>query len=386
MDYGALEQLFGEPVTTSVTGAPQRQSQVPADMEIITAEDIRRSGAYDLPGVLRHVLGVDFQQWTNDQADVSVEGYDQPFSQRVLVLIDGRQVYADYFSFTPWSTLPVELNEIRQIELVKGPASALFGFNAVAGVINIVTYSALHDDVNSVSASGGTQGLSEGSVVSTLHSSDAGLRIAGGLRSESDFSTPIPPSVDDSGRRNDLRRSIDLEGTTKLGRRTELTVEVSRTQAGQNQITPVYSTELARYGTSSARAQLSYESPVGLLQATAYTNWIEQNAAPGIFGLDFDFTNRVSVAGLQDLFKIGAANTFERRSSIGTTRRARRPSVADASSTTCSRGAACGIGESLRRLRSPTPCAWIASPSDATERFLKCTLLSRITGIGACIR
>ena len=62
MDYGALEQLFGEPVTTSATGTPQRARDVPAEMEIITADDIRRSGAIDIPGVLSHVVGIDVQR------------------------------------------------------------------------------------------------------------------------------------------------------------------------------------------------------------------------------------------------------------------------------------------------------------------------------------
>jgi len=62
MDYGSLEQLFGEPVTTSATGSPQRVTEVPANMTIITADEIRRSGARDIPGVLRHVAGVDVMQ------------------------------------------------------------------------------------------------------------------------------------------------------------------------------------------------------------------------------------------------------------------------------------------------------------------------------------
>src|SRR5882724_6237834 len=147
IDYGALEQLFGEPVTTSATGSPQRATEVPANMEIITADEIRRSGAYDIPGVLRHVLGVDVMQWTSDNADVGLRGYDQAFSPRVLVLIDGRQVYADHYGYTPWAAIPVELGAIRQIEVVKGPNSALFGFNAVSGVVNIITYNPLYDDL-----------------------------------------------------------------------------------------------------------------------------------------------------------------------------------------------------------------------------------------------
>src|ERR1700728_696449 len=193
INYGPLEQLFGEPITTSVTGSAQRSSEVPANMEIITAEDIRRSGARDVTSALRNVVGVDLMQFGKDQTEVSVRGYDQPFAANLLVLINGRQVYADTYSLTPWSALPVELADIRQIELVKGPSSALFGFNAVGGVINIVTYNPLYDDVNTASLSGGTQGLAQGSVVTTFKLGDTGaIRLSGSGGSNNDFSTPIP--------------------------------------------------------------------------------------------------------------------------------------------------------------------------------------------------
>ena len=168
VNYGAMEQLFGESVTTSATGQPQRVTEVPAAMEIVTAAQIRRSGAVDIPGVLKQVPGVDVMQWASDNADVSVRGYDQAFSSRLLVLVDGRQVYADHYGYTPWSALPVELAAIRQIEVVKGPSTALFGANAVSGVINIITYNPLYDDVNAVSVTSGTQGTIRGSAVTTL--------------------------------------------------------------------------------------------------------------------------------------------------------------------------------------------------------------------------
>ena len=125
INHGALEVLFNEPVTTSATGQPQRASDVPANMIIITAEDIRRSGARDVPGVLRHAAGVDILQWTDDDTDVSVRGYNKPYSSRLLVLVDGRQVYADFYGYTPWVDLPVQLDEIRQIEVVKGLVTAM---------------------------------------------------------------------------------------------------------------------------------------------------------------------------------------------------------------------------------------------------------------------
>jgi outer membrane receptor for ferrienterochelin and colicins len=68
IDYGSLEQLFKEPVATSMDGSPERVSDVPATMEIITADEIRRSGAKDIPGVLRHVGGVDTLEASQYQA------------------------------------------------------------------------------------------------------------------------------------------------------------------------------------------------------------------------------------------------------------------------------------------------------------------------------
>src|SRR6202051_4902901 len=175
IDYGALEKLFKEPVTSSVDGSPQRVSDVPATMEIITAEEIRRSGAQDIPGVLRHVGGIDTLEWGNNNVDIGVRGYDQAYSSRLLVLVDGRQVDADDYGYTPWSAVPVELGEIRQIEVVKGPNSALFGFNAVDGVINIVTYNPLYDTVTTVSVTGGTQKRAQ---VSAVVAHQFGARVA----------------------------------------------------------------------------------------------------------------------------------------------------------------------------------------------------------------
>jgi len=75
IDYGAAEALFGEPVTASATGKPQRVSDVPANMEIITAEQIRRSGADNLPDILRFVPGLDVRRYGFAAADIGVRGY-----------------------------------------------------------------------------------------------------------------------------------------------------------------------------------------------------------------------------------------------------------------------------------------------------------------------
>jgi outer membrane receptor for ferrienterochelin and colicins len=311
IDYGPLEQLFGEPVTTSVTGSPQRTSEVPANIEIITAEDIRRSGARDVTSALRNVVGVDLLQLGRDDTEVSVRGYDQPFAANLLVLINGRQVYADTYSLTPWGALPVELADIRQIELVKGPGSALFGFNAVGGVINIITYNPLYDDVNSVTVLGGTQDLAQGSAVTTFKVGDqAGFRVSAGGQSDNNFSTRIPKTMDFGVPSNDNRGSIELDGVIRLSDAAQFRIEASHTRANQFEVSLGYVDDRSRYTTNSVKGEIVADSQWGLLQANAYVNEIDVKTVPGVFGESLDFDNRVTVLQLQDIFKVGAANLF----------------------------------------------------------------------------
>jgi iron complex outermembrane receptor protein len=310
IDYGSLEQLFGEPVTTSATGSPQKATEAPVDMEIVTADDIRRSGANNIPEVLSHVSGVNVLQWANDSYDVGIRGYDQGFSPRILVLIDGRQVYADYFGFTPWDALPVELSEIRQIEIVKGPNSALFGFNAVGGVINIVTYNPLYDKQNTVTVLGGTQGLAEGNAVGTVKISDwAGLRIGVGGRSDDDFSTPqLANNV--GTRRGDNRGEINVEGVFRLADNIQATLEATRSQSKQTESNVSVFSSSADYRTDSLKGQISADTNLGLLTATAYTDWIKSDSFSETSNTPGIVSNQVTVVQFQDLYKIGTDTTL----------------------------------------------------------------------------
>lgn len=312
MDYGALEKTFGEAVTTSATGSPQRATDAPVDMVIVTAEDIRRSGAHDIPGILRHVAGVDVAQWTNDDADVSVHGYNQPYSSRLLVLVDGRQVYADFYGVTPWSTIPVELSAIRQIEIVKGPSAALFGFNAAGGVINIVTYSPLYDNANTAAATGGTQKLGEGAATLTLHDDGRlGLRATVGGSVNDDFDTPIPAGVGGVSRRHDYRGEISLDGIYRVSDSTQLGLEASHSVAARNEIYPGYTLDQATYWTDSVRGTLTSDTAAGLVSLNAYTNWQASNLYTPTNGQAPYHPNDVmTVAQLSDVFEIGADSTI----------------------------------------------------------------------------
>ena len=122
IDRNAFEQMFGEPVTNSATGQPQRASEVPVEMDIVTADDIRRSGADNIPDVLRFVAGLDVRRYGAQDAAVGIRGYNTALNPRVLVLLDGRQVYQDDYGLTIWSLIPVAMGAIRPLRPRKGEA------------------------------------------------------------------------------------------------------------------------------------------------------------------------------------------------------------------------------------------------------------------------
>ncbi|WP_447977934.1 TonB-dependent receptor plug domain-containing protein [Candidatus Nitrospira bockiana] len=116
-------------------------SQAPSNVYVITDEDIRHSGATDIPTVLRRIPGMEVMQMTGAEYNVSVRGDNQQNANKLLVLIDGRSVYFDLQGGYFWKAIPITLPEIKRIEVLKGPASALYGFNAFDGVVNIITKS-----------------------------------------------------------------------------------------------------------------------------------------------------------------------------------------------------------------------------------------------------
>lgn len=309
IDYSALRELFGEPVTTSATGAPQRQSQVPVTMNIITQEDIRRSAAVDLPGILRNYTGIDVSRWTNGAADVSVRGYNQPYSPRLLVLINGRQVYLDHFGMTVWNTLPIQLSEIQQIEVVRGPNSALFGFNAVAGVINIITYSPLYDDVNAADLRVGTQQHREASAVVTQKFGErVGVRLSAGGSNADEFDTPLDTPLQAGNRIDPRRRAANADVLAQLTPDVQLSLEGSVSDVRQSEFLPQYELAQGDYRTYSAKAAITAETGIGLVEAMLYTNWLDVAYDSASFPY-VDIDQRVTVARLQDLFKLGTDHT-----------------------------------------------------------------------------
>src|ERR1700682_2366852 len=152
----SLEELMNEPVT-SVSKKEQKLSQVAAAIFVINQEDIRRSGALNIPDLLRMVPGLDVAQINANTWAISARGFNHQFADKLLVLIDGRAVYTPTYGGVSWDRQDVPLQDIERIEVIRGPGATVWGANAVNGVINVITKQAKDTQGGLVTAGGGTQ-------------------------------------------------------------------------------------------------------------------------------------------------------------------------------------------------------------------------------------
>ena len=309
VDYAGFEQLFGEPVTMSATGKPQRMSEVPANMEIITADDIRRSGADNIPDILQFVAGIDVRRYGFAAADVGIRGYNEASNPRLLVLLNGQQVYLDDVGRTQWYTLPVTLEEIRQIEIVKGPNTALFGFNAVSGVINIITYDPMVESVNTVTARGGTQDYGALSATGTGRIADVGgLRLsADGFRAQEFAPAELSPA-DLAFRQSPQRNAFNFDARAQATSNVEVFASgaLVQTRTWEPTAFPLYETDWQR--TNWFRAGLSADTSIGLLGFSVYRNELLSTYSSVVEHFSAD--DAVIVAQANDLVKLNPYHTI----------------------------------------------------------------------------
>lgn len=147
---------------TSVSRREQKLSQTPAAVYVIDQEDIRRSGARNIPDLLRMAPGVDVAQIDANTWAISIRGFNDRLASGVLVLIDGRSVYTPTTSGVFWDQLDVPLTDIDRIEITRGPGGTVWGANAVNGVINIITRNTQGTQGIVISGGGGSQGTAQG--------------------------------------------------------------------------------------------------------------------------------------------------------------------------------------------------------------------------------
>jgi iron complex outermembrane receptor protein len=156
LSQASLEDLMNIPVT-SVSKKEQKLSKTGAAIFVITQEDIRRSGANNIPDLLRLAPGVDVARVDANRWAISIRGFSDQHANKVLVLIDGRSVYSPSFSGVFWDMEDVPLEDIERIEVIRGPGGTVWGANAVNGVINIITKDAAATKGGLISAGAGSE-------------------------------------------------------------------------------------------------------------------------------------------------------------------------------------------------------------------------------------
>jgi len=208
---------------TSASKTEQKLSRVAAAMFVITQEDIRRSGMTSVAEVLRMVPGLDVAQINANNWAISGRGFNERFADTMLVLIDSRSLYSPNFAGVFWQIEQLMLEDIERIEVIRGPGAAVWGANAVSGVINIVTAKAA-DTLGGLVSGGG--GMQERDFANGRYGGSSGEKLAyrvyGGYMDRSAFETATGQGAGDGwygargGGRMDLHYSphdtFTLEG------------------------------------------------------------------------------------------------------------------------------------------------------------------------------
>ncbi len=133
---------FSVPYEETVVAAARRSQsslEAPNATTVITGDEIRASGLTSIPEILRRVPGAEVMAMGYSSSNLSIRGFNQRINNKVLVLVDGRPEYQDFLGVTLWPVVPVGIEEIERIEVIRGPAGALYGANAMLGVVNIIT-------------------------------------------------------------------------------------------------------------------------------------------------------------------------------------------------------------------------------------------------------
>ena len=169
----SVEQLMDIEVT-SVSKRPEKLSVAASAIQVVTADEIRRSGATSVPEALRLASNLEVAQIDSRQWAITARGFNNVFADKMLVLIDGRSVYTPLYAGVYWDVQDTMLEDLDRIEVISGPGATQWGANAVNGVINITTKDA--KDTQGALVTGGT-----GSELRTSAAARYGGQVAPGV-------------------------------------------------------------------------------------------------------------------------------------------------------------------------------------------------------------
>ncbi len=131
--------VYEEQVVVTASKVEQQLVNAPATMSVVTGDVLASTPSTNYAELLRAVPGVNMSQTSARDYNITMRGASSTLATSTLALLDGRSIYLDFFGFVAWDLLPVNPNELRQIEVIRGPASAVWGANAMNGVVNFIS-------------------------------------------------------------------------------------------------------------------------------------------------------------------------------------------------------------------------------------------------------
>jgi iron complex outermembrane receptor protein len=219
-----------EVIVVTASRTEQALNEAPAAITVLDARTIESIPADDYGDLLRNVPGLNVSQTSARDVNMTSRGATNTLSTSQLVLLDGRSIYLDFFGFVMWDFLPVNPNEIKQIEAVRGPGSAVWGANAMSGVVNLITKRPKEMVGTSLLLGGGELSTLFGSISHAGVSGNMGYKISGGYYEQDAYDRPsgvVPgsnppttfPAFENAGTeqpKGDIRFDWDLDETSYL--------------------------------------------------------------------------------------------------------------------------------------------------------------------------
>lgn len=184
------EYAVEDVIVVTASRTEQRLQEVPVAMTVITAEQLATTPADNYGDVLRSVPGLNVSQISARDIQISGRGATSSLSTDQLVLLDGRTIYLDFFGFVMWDLLPVDFREIAQVEVVRGAGSAVWGANAMSGVINLITKSPWELVGTNAQLGGGERGSLFGSISHARATEEWGLKLSASYFEQDAFDRP----------------------------------------------------------------------------------------------------------------------------------------------------------------------------------------------------
>jgi len=193
VELAAAETELYEERFVSSTRAAVDPLDAPNSTTIITRQDIRLTGLTTVGDLLRRVAGVQVMSTGPTETNVGIRGFNQKQSPRVLLLINGRSTYIDPLGITLWNLQPVSIEDIERIEVVRGPASALYGANGFSGIVNVITRTPGDDPGSEFSVSAGSGGQVRGHFGTSGRRGRFGYRLSATYDAANRFTMPVDP-------------------------------------------------------------------------------------------------------------------------------------------------------------------------------------------------